>query len=190
MKNGYAVIITLFLLIGFMTVSTIGAKQIIKNPGFEKTKNNLPLDWSWIGWFKPEVKFALDSQIKHSGKYSTSIRIKELTPRLKKFGPPNWAQDITKNVPAGKKIRMTGYIKSKNVSGVAPIGIQCWNTKTGKMIKFGTTQFSQPVSGTTDWKKVTVEMDVPKETDKMRILCMLSGTGKVWFDNVQIIVVK
>ncbi|MCD4786262.1 MAG: hypothetical protein K8T10_20760 [Candidatus Eremiobacteraeota bacterium] len=190
MKRFSIVIISICLLIGFMTVSAIGAKQIIKNPGFEKVKNNLPLNWNWVGWFKPEVNFALDSQIKHSGKYSASISIKKITPRLQKFGPPNWAQNITKDVPAGKKIKMTGYIKTKNVSGNAPIGIQCWNTKTGKMIKFGTTQYSQPISGTKNWKKVTVEMEVPKETDKMRILCMLMGTGKVWFDEVKIIVIK
>lgn len=190
MNRFYVGLIAVCLVIGFMTVSVMGAKQFIKNPGFENVRNNLPLDWNWIGWLKPEVNFALDPQIKHSGKYSASISIKKMTPRLKKFGPPNWMQEIAKDVPVGKKIKMTGFIKTKNVKGVAPIGIQCWNIKTNKMIKFGTTQLSQPISGTTNWKKVTVEMDVPKETDKMRILCMLSGTGKVWFDEVKIIVLK
>lgn len=168
----------------------IAGKLINSNPGFETITEQFPKNWYYVGWFKPEVKFVLDKQDKHSGEFSAAIFIDEQTERLKKFGPPNWAQDITKNIPVGKKIKLTGYIKTENVRGIAPIGVQCWNLEEKKMNNFGTTQFKDPVFGTTDWTKVSFTMKVPENTDKIRILCMLSGTGRVWFDDVKLEVIK
>jgi len=181
-------IVGLIVLLASLTIWAFAAGQLLKNPGFELVKKGLPDQWMWVGWFNPEVKFARDTAVKHSGAASASITITKMTDRLKKFGPPNFAQGIDGKLVAGKKIKMTGYIKTQNVKGVAPIGVQCWGK--GIIIKFGTTQFKQPVSGTTGWKKVTVVLDVPKNTEKVRVLCMLIGTGKVWFDDVKLEVVK
>jgi len=177
------ILIIVFLTIPGRSLAADGP-VINKNPGFESILKNFPKYWYCVGMLKPEVEFKLDKKIKHSGKASASIRIRKLTKRVKDFGPPNWAQDIMKNIPGGKKVRLTAYIRTREVVGIAPIGVQCWDMKSKKIIKFGTTQFEFPISGTTGWKKVSFELMVPRKTSKIRILCMLSGTGTVWFDNV------
>jgi hypothetical protein len=183
-----------FFLLAILVACTGGvfaSEDIInKNSGFETQLNNFPRDWYCVGLFSPEVKFSFDKDVKHSGAGSVSITVKEMSKRLKGFGPPNWAQDITKNVPAGKKVRLTAFLKAKDVQGIAPIGVQCWDREMKNIIAFGTTQYKDPVSGTTDWKKVSFELDVPQNTAKIRILCMLSGTGTIWIDDVKLETVK
>ncbi len=178
-------IFILFILIFIFNSSGFSEIAVI-NPGFEKNSKDLPLDWSYIGWFKPEVDFSLDGSRFNSGKYSASIKISELTDRLKEFGPPNWAQDIRDNIPAGKMIRLDGYISARGVDGIAIIALQCID-KEGNLAGFATTQYNSPVSGDTDWTKTGFEIRVPDSTVLMRILCMLSGTGQAWFDDVRII---
>ncbi len=160
---------------------------INENTGFEKMTGSMPAGWYLVGILKPEVEFSADSQVKYSGNYSAKTTVSQLTSRLRSFGPPNWAQDITKGIPAGKKIRLTAYVKTEGVEGIAPVAIQCWNKE--KIVRFGTTQHKFPIGGTTDWQKVSFEMEVPEDTVKIRILCMLSGTGTAWFDDVKIKVI-
>lgn len=161
-----------------------------RNPNFEKGSKGMPVDWYYAGLVQPEVTFLGDVAIKKSGRVSASIIIKEWTDRIKKMGPPNWCQDITEKIPVGRKVRLTAWVRTKNVNGMAPVAVQCWNSKAQKIIGFGTTQKTFPMAGTNEWKQVSIEMKVPEGTDKMRILCMLMGTGQVWFDDVELRVVK
>ena len=187
MKKRFALLLAIMILAGLCQVRA-DTKMVNYNSGFEQMIRSMPANWYLVGILKPEVKFSTDSKVKHSGKHSVRTTITELTGRLKSFGPPNWAQDVTKNVPAGKKIRLVAYVKTRDVDGIAPIAVQCWNNE--KISGFGTTQHKFPISGTTDWKKVSFEMQVPKDTVKIRILCMLSGTGTAWFDDVKVMVIK
>jgi hypothetical protein len=163
----------------------ISQDNIISNPGFENVEENLPVNWAFIGWFKPEVKFAIDRDKSNKGKNSASILITELTDRLKEFGPPNWAQNITDNIPLGKTIRLDAIISTRKVKGIAVIAVQCLD-RDGQLAGFGTTQYDHPVSGDTEWTNIGFNMKVPDNTKVIRVLCMLSGTGQAWFDDIRI----
>lgn len=186
MKKAFGFGIALVLYMLFCISSVYGDDFVVNgNTGFEKISGKMPSGWYQVGILKPEVVFFTDSKVKYRGKHSIAIRVKELTERLKSFGPPNWAQDIVKDIPRGKKIRLTARVMTKDVKGIAPIGVQCWNES--RIAAFGTTQYTFPMSGTSRWKEVSLEMEVPKDTVKIRILCMLSGTGTVWFDDVLLV---
>lgn len=162
---------------------------IVMNSGFESVVENLPLHWSYIGFFEPEVAFFVDSDKANNGRNSASIKIIELTNRLNEFGPPNWAQNVSDNIPVGRDISLSAYIASENVQGIAVIALQCID-KDGQIVGFGTTQYESAVSGDSDWTKVGFNMTVHENTQLMRILCILAGTGQVWFDDVNINRVK
>ena len=42
----------------------------------------------------------------------------------------------------------------------------------------------RPIKGTKDWAKYEIILDVPEESGTLNFGILLSGTGKVWFDNI------
>jgi len=42
------------------------------------------------------------------------------------------------------------------------------------------------IKGTTDWKKYEIVLDVPDGSKALAYGVVLSGNGKVWFDNLKI----
>ena len=42
----------------------------------------------------------------------------------------------------------------------------------------------RPVTGTTDWKKYEIVLDVPVNASKLAYGAVLAGTGQIWFDNI------
>jgi hypothetical protein len=83
---------------------------------------------------------------------------------------------------AGKKIKMTGYIKSENVTDWAGMWLRV-DGKTDPSLAFDNMQ-DRPVKGTSDWTKCEIILDVPKEAWSLNFGALISSTGKIWFDNV------
>ncbi|HET9235489.1 MAG TPA: erythromycin esterase family protein, partial [Candidatus Eisenbacteria bacterium] len=45
---------------------------------------------------------------------------------------------------------------------------------------------SQKVNGTKDWKRYTIELDIPADADTVRFGALMSGHGEAWFDSLAI----
>ena len=41
-----------------------------------------------------------------------------------------------------------------------------------------------PLTGTSDWTKCEIILDVPEESGTLNFGVLLSGTGRIWFDNI------
>lgn len=48
---------------------------------------------------------------------------------------------------------------------------------------------NRPVTGTTDWKRYEVVLDVPAETINIFIGTLIDGTGQLWVDDVKLEIV-
>jgi hypothetical protein len=58
------------------------------------------------------------------------------------------------------------------------------DSKTGReSLSFDNMQ-DRPVKGTSDWTKCEITLDVPEESGTLNFGVLMSGTGKIWFDNI------
>lgn len=83
----------------------------------------------------------------------------------------------------GKRIKMTAYIKSDNVADWAGMWLRVDSRQTKKSLSFDNMQ-DRPIKGNNDWTKCEIILDVPDESGTLNFGVLLSGTGKVWFDNI------
>jgi transcriptional regulator with XRE-family HTH domain len=89
----------------------------------------------------------------------------------------------------GKRIKMTAYIKSENIksediSNWAGMWLRVDSKSTPRnMLSFDNMQ-DRPIKGNTDWTKYEIILDVPEASGTLNYGVLLSGTGKVWFDDI------
>ncbi len=101
----------------------------------------------------------------------------------------NWAQRLD-IVPIGAHLRLTVEVKTEKLpENTGFVMIQCWN-KEDKLVAAATSQSSQPIGGTEDWKTVSMEIKVPEDTVTIIVRCGLAQSGKIWFDNVSLKIIS
>ncbi|WP_316797395.1 S41 family peptidase [Pedobacter agri] len=173
------------LLIVLLLISCKIHSQFKINGSFEELdKNRMPQGWLFS--FKEEQKKAypvqLDSLIKQDGKYSLLIEKKGAGAD---FGVIDYP---IKQTFEGKKIEIKGYVKTENVSkGYAGLWARI-DDKNIQSIAFDNMQ-DRGISGTTDWKQYSIELDYKSEDVRtLHIGGLLVGEGKAWFDHFEVFI--
>lgn len=134
------------------------------------------------GWFMAgsnptayEIGVVKDSERKQNVAY-----LKSKKQNLKKgFG--TIMQTFSAKKYLGKKVRLSGYIKTKNATN----WVGMWMRVDGKgtrSLSFDNMQDRQ-IKGTTKWKKYDIILDVPKSSSTINYGVLLSGSGSVWIDD-------
>lgn len=82
----------------------------------------------------------------------------------------------------GKRVRMTGYIKSKDVTDWAGMWFRI-DGSDKKSLGFDNMQ-SRPIKGNTDWQKYSIVLDVPSKSQHFAFGVLLSGPGQIWLDDI------
>lgn len=140
------------------------------------------------GWFRAgsrpnSYEVGTDSDVVKQGK--SSAYIKSVDAKVEGFG--TLMQVIAADDYRGKRVRLTGYVKSESV---VPWG-GLWMRVDGKdrsSLAFDNMQ-GRPIEGTTDWTKYDVVLDVAEEAEKIAFGFLLSGTGQMWVDGIDLGVV-
>jgi hypothetical protein len=136
------------------------------------------------GWFKIMIPaeglvMSWEDSISHTGKRCVSISNKHL------YDEPvynNWLQNI-EFAHKEKKIELSGWIKTENVTGEgASLMVLCGGENYTTLAINAT----KGVDGTTDWTLYSASIIVPTETTNLWVRAGLTGTGKVWFDDLQL----
>jgi C-terminal processing protease CtpA/Prc len=146
------------------------------NLNFEKIKNGRPADWDSKFWGDSlNYIVSLDSGTVKSGKYSVAIAFN---------GKRTSLQALTFTFPNnydGKKITLSGYIKTENVTDGCAALWMCIKPQNTHM-------FGDSVTGTSDWKKYEITYDLNNDGEREFIYCggLLTGTGKMWIDDMKI----
>ncbi|MCC6485953.1 MAG: hypothetical protein IT364_00500, partial [Candidatus Hydrogenedentes bacterium] len=83
-----------------------------------------------------------------------------------------------------KTLHVSGVIKSEEAT-YAAIWVQCFRKQPWTVMLQQSTIDTKPISGTRDWTLVDMDVPVPNETDFVIVRCVLKGTGKAWFDEIQ-----
>lgn len=174
MKKIFLIISSLFLTISVLCQTKSNLSKF--NFEFENVKNKLPLNWENFG--SSSYTLTLDSLVKKSGKYSMAIEYIGEVPDFKALAfklPDNYK---------GKKITLSGYVKTENVKdGWAGLWM-----RIDPNIAFENMQ-QNGILGTTDWKKYEITLDMsPEKTDQIVVGGILAGKGKMWLDDLNIII--
>lgn len=84
---------------------------------------------------------------------------------------------------SGKKVKMSGYIKTENVKEQTALWMRIDSTEN-RGLKYFDNMRNRPINGTTDWAKYKITLDVPENSYTLNFGVLLVGSGKVWLDNV------
>jgi beta-lactamase regulating signal transducer with metallopeptidase domain len=171
--------------------------SLLANGGFEESQDDSddPEAWFATRWPKTPGHYLLaaSKSVAHSGKRSVVVEIGASHPDTRV--DYNWTA-VAKEWKAGETYELSGWIKVANAKLPAVIMVQFWSEegKDGKMIGGATTQFSDPVKGTTDWTRVSTRFVVPEGTGLVRIRAALSSQNnsgaKAWFDDLSLVAVS
>jgi erythromycin esterase len=85
----------------------------------------------------------------------------------------------------GKKLRYTGTIKTEDVKD-GHAGLWWRVDKDQQPAVAFDNMVDRGPEGTTDWQEYVIELEIPEDGSNINFGVILVGTGKAWFDNLQI----
>ena len=128
-----------------------------------------------------------EAQQTHPGaaRWASALYVKSISPSPARFG--TLIQTIGADDYLGERIRMTAYVKTEDIRGD---GVGMWMRIDGKDRSSKGLSFynmcDKPITGTTDWKKYEIVLDVPKKkSDSIFYGLLLYGTGQAWLQDVK-----
>ena len=140
---------------------------------------NLPTGWLKLGSKPASYEMGIDKGTGQEGKNAATI--KSIDKTIDGFG--TLMQESKPDKYLGKRVRLSGYIKSENVAGWAGLWFRVDQAGSQQALSFDNMQ-DRAVKGTTGWAKYEIVLDVPSNASMLAYGALLSGTGQIWFDNL------
>jgi C-terminal processing protease CtpA/Prc len=152
------------------------------NFGFEKQEDKSKLPDNWFRWGTADYIIKTDTIEHHSGKASLLLEL-DGAKTGNSFGCCAY------KIPAalaGKQIELRAYMKLQNVAN-GPIGLLLRIDGQNGTLGFDNMQ-QRNIQGTSDWQMYSVEIPFPEDAETIYAGAILSGTGKLWVDDFQILI--
>jgi hypothetical protein len=147
---------------------------------------DLPAGWVKAGSHPAEYEMGVDTTIRHDGGKGSGF-VKATASELHGFG--TLMQTATPGGYRGKRVRLSGFVKSENVqSGWAGLWFRIDGPKQGEVLGFDNME-PRAIKGTTDWTRYEIVLDVPETAAAMAFGVLLAGNGQVWMDDLKFEVV-
>lgn len=138
-------------------------------------------DVSPTGWSGgPKTTLFADNKIVHGGRWSARIE--------RPAGSQGEFSSMHKEIAmdfAGQTIELRGFLRTEEVNGSA--GLWMREDNDDRVLAFDNMQ-SQELKGTTEWKEYSIKLPLAAEGRQLFFGVLLSGTGKVWADDLQLLV--
>ena len=166
----------------------------------------VPQGWIVAGTMPDKYEMGTDPGSGRNGNNAATIKSEKR--HIKGFG--TLMQNISTDQYKGKRIRLTGYLKSDNVDGWAGLWLRVDGRK--KVSSVQTTyrhrenssritsdvsgndkrktlafdnMYNRQVTGTTTWTKCEIVLDVADTASNIAFGALLSGTGQIWLDELK-----
>ncbi|MEJ2884315.1 hypothetical protein [Pedobacter sp. GR22-6] len=97
-------------------------------------------------------------------------------------------QSFNPSTYLGKRVRLSGYIKSKDVKSWAGMWFRIDGPDKDNVLAFDNMQ-KRPITGTTGWKKYEIVLDAPENSKGFAFGVLQAGPGEVWLDDLKFEVV-
>ena len=148
---------------------------------------DLPIGWIKRGSDPDKYEMGIEKGVGQNSKNAATI--KSIEKKIDGFG--TLMQTCLPGKYLSKRVKMTGYMKSKDVLGWASFWMRVDRSDTtlqGDSVLRKTVSFDnmedRSIKGTTDWKKYEIVLDVPTNASRISFGGMLIGTGQICFDNL------
>ncbi len=154
----------------------VGSFYSFKTLNFDEVKG-----WSLSGSTPKNYEIGTEENAERNGKVAYLKSIKNgsgFGTIMQSFLPTNYL---------GKRVRLTGYIKSSEVSDWAGMWFRV-DGESNKVLGFDNMQ-NRAIKGETVWTQYSIVLDVPKESKTIAYGVLLSGQGNVWIDDLKFEVV-
>ena len=154
------------------------AKKVVE------TEVKSPAGWGKSGSDPANYEVFLDAKVRRSGKAGASIKAK---PTAVKDQFTTMMQSIRADNFRGKRVRLSGYIKTENVPNYAGLWmrVDAADLRTLDFDNMG----DRPIKGTTDWKQYEVVLDVPADAAQIAFGVNLGESGQIWADDLKLEIV-
>jgi hypothetical protein len=138
----------------------------------------IPRGWFANGSALGDYNVATDNAVTYQGHPSVSINAK----KPDSTGFAGFMQSISANDYKGKRVRLSAYLRTRDVTGDGSRGAHVWFRVDGpnqKMLGFDNMD-TRPVKGNTEWTKYEIVLDVPSESIGLAYGSFLNGSGTSW----------
>lgn len=156
------------LLVGILSLSSLSTLA----------KDVLPDGWIKAGSTPNDFTVGIDETVTFDG--SKSVFIEGVNPETKGFVALTQVSSVKDYL--GQRVQLTFNIKSQSIFGWSGGWFRV-DGASDEILAFDN-MGNRPIVKTTDWKKYSIVLDVPKDAKRMLYGVLLKGTGKVWFDNL------
>jgi hypothetical protein len=158
----------------------------LANAGFEASARGPRGDPQ--GWFSfqhagpPSYQFTVDAAERNSGE--RSLRIDNTGPEI--YGAI--AQGIDARPWRGRVAQLSASVKTRDADdGGAVLTLLALQSGAPLAQNF---MPDAPIKGTNGWKRYTIKLVLPQNTDKVEVGLMLRGRGTAWLDDVELEIVE
>ena len=150
------------------------AQELATNLDFEQVQDSSFVGMSAFG--SEDFKISVDQKVVHSGKHAV---------RIQYAGDSGQFRALSFNIPSvfkGRKIKLTGYIKTENVQG----GYAGLWMRIDPRVDFDNMN-DRGIRGTTDWAKYEIELNLrPSQSERVVFGGIMTGSGTMWLDNMEL----
>jgi hypothetical protein len=153
-----------------------------------------PKGWILLGSRPQEYDCSVDSANPYNGLPGVYLRSKE---GIKTTGFGTMMQSFSVTQYLGKRLRLTGYLKSDSVTSWGGLWMRiddAHQMTRGNPAVVGFDNMhdgvkDRSIKGTTAWQNYSVVLDVPEGATSISIGFLLDGPGTIWLNNVKVGVV-
>jgi hypothetical protein len=155
---------------------------VIKNPGFEDVKDNLPTEWNFS--LGNNAKATLDNDAFYKGKASLLLSHQDMN--------QSSVYSSTVNLELGKLYKLSAWLKTEDAFTEGHVQYPTSVPACIRMESMPFTMHSQAVGATKDWQYIEILFFASKAKDRISLHFGYNGLakGKVWFDDVSISLVE
>ncbi|MBO0993916.1 helix-turn-helix transcriptional regulator [Bacillus sp. SD088] len=133
--------------------------------------------WLLSGSHPANYRMGIDRKIFHKGKGSGFLKSSTVQSN-DEFA--TMMQQFKANKYLGKRIKLSGFLKSQSIEGYCGFWLRVDNT-IGDVLQFDNMS-DRPIIGSTEWNHYYIVLDVPQNTSLISFGVLLSGKGQVWVD--------
>ena len=119
--------------------------------------------------------------------HKSAATIKSIKKKIPGFG--TLMQECIPGKYLGKRVKMTGYMKTAHVKRWAGFWFRVDQKGSKESLSFDN-MHDRRVKGTTDWTKYELVLDVPENASMLAYGALIAGPGQIWFDDINFEIVE
>ncbi len=140
-----------------------------------------PVGWAKRGSMPASYDMGIEKGTGINGSDAATIKSKKK--KIDGFG--TLLQACVADTFRGKRVRMSGYMRSEDVAGWAGFWLRVDKDSSGTITTLSfDNMYDRHVKGTTSWTKYEIVLDVPADASMLYYGALLNSTGQIWFDDI------